>query len=210
MIEDNRDVEMEGGGYQPQSLESLIELAKENLNEKLQKLPLRLFPGHSHPKITDIIKRTDACNFLPIVHPDYDLQYYFSNYNGLAGRNFQAKQVGTKEEKDYTRAIWYLQLDHDYSFSVFNKVMIYNLLALMILHACPDSKIMCDWVSTINLREYFQVAFLEANMRDGCYENQDGFLEYWHKAPFDFIKWNSKQLNYLSKVSNHLYITFDC
>ncbi|KAH7130243.1 hypothetical protein B0J11DRAFT_602552 [Dendryphion nanum] len=181
-------------------------LASTILHTKLSKLShlrLRLFPGlKPHEKLSALLHTTAPIIPYPCP-PDLDLAFFFAHYNDFARAGFVAGAVSPEHEeqdRDVERAIWYMGLDHQHSFSIDNMNVRVNVVFMVYTLACHRAGVATPWFNSdaLGFVEQYLDAFQMYNLpRVGAnvdVEAQETFLHTWREGKWDLLPVGSKSV----------------
>ncbi|KAJ4348740.1 uncharacterized protein N0V89_010118 [Didymosphaeria variabile] len=163
---------------------------------KIGPLPATLFLGRRKPTLQDIINGTTWCIFVGGIPEEYDLSWYFLNYNDLAKFGFKARKSTDDEEKNLSRAIWYLGIDAKHSLSYKLEHSRLNMLCMLIAFALPGVDQVFEHEATSSFRGSYRMAWEQAikhSSEEKDTRAQDYFLSSWNNNVWDVIIWKSGQ-----------------
>lgn len=171
---------------------------------KMRHVPASLFVGGRKPTLQDVIKETELCKFLSGVPRQYDLGWYFKNFNGLARLGFTARKGDDKQQQALNRAIWFLEIDAKHSFGTRLEHARLNMLCMLIVYALPNPERVCDYAETASFRMSFRFAWEEGIKRSSTEQgtlHRGGFIRYWTINDWDLVIWNGGQTRAMMRVS---------
>ncbi|KAH6621976.1 hypothetical protein C7974DRAFT_214211 [Boeremia exigua] len=166
--------------------------ARENLETKLAKVPLRTLPHHRD--VHDYYTKNEAKLRVANVPDDLQLDFFLRNYNEIAAGNFKASSLKSLQ---VNRAIWYYQLSEQHSFSNHFDVVRINICIMAFLFVVRISHGgnidgYCD-----DSGQSFFILYLRGWLPmhwGGDQTAPDSLIKYWQDSGLDLIRFKSKPL----------------
>jgi hypothetical protein len=180
-----------------QQLLTMHEQAVATLEHKLSLIPDRVFTTGHKPTISDIYLNNREALYMLKIPEHLQLHLVSEHYHEFVAMDFKARKL--EHKMNIALAIWYWQMDENYSFSRTHRQVRYNILmacvvctsANPLLYVTPAAHNFC--IALIN-------AWVWSVSRQDDSEKQAESLSLWAEGPYDLMYFGKKKRDRMVKA----------